>query len=1438
MKTNKNIIYIAASVLFSVSLQAQPIIPNNTTAPQLPLPPVPAAYNANMPVNIVRTWEARKTVTDTSSTSLNNNTNFKTASAYFDGLGRPIQTIVKGNSYDGTKDIVSMNLYDEYGRETKQYLPYAPAGGSNGKFRLTPFAEQQSYYHTNYQDQTPFSKTEIEASPLARPLKALAPGNSWAGANRGVQTDFMVNTQNDDVRKTTIGYNTGAMPVFGAAYPAGQIIKTITIDEQGKQVVEYKDKNGQVLLKKVQEADVPGNSYAGWLSTVYVYDDFGRLRFVVQPKGVEWLLANSWDFLKQDSNEVVNELCFVYEYDNDGRVIYKKVPGAAAVYMCYDQRDRLVYVQDGLLRNAGQWQLTFYDELNRPVSTALYTTSQTRSQLQAGLDILGGTNPTLSESSLTRLTYTYYDEYTMPGTATFNNTYKVIAQNNQNPGDEAPDNLNPAQLTRGMVTGVKTRVLGTNTFITVTTHYDTKGRPVQTTATNIKGGTDITTNTYSYTGKLLSNYTIHNNPASVMAGTQTIEVFTRNTYNNDYLLKTEKKIANAGQNVANIPWQRITEIQYDDMGKPKKKWMGKPESNFYVNMDYNIRGWLTGINKQAQQNLENGNIGSTTFYDAIFSEVLHYDYGYNKQYFNGNIAGIKWANASDKQARSYGYEYDNLNRLKKADFNQRYDLLWNKTAGIDYSLTNMAYDANGNILNLAQKALKLNTSSEVDNLLYHYLPNSNKLMKAVETAPGSTPPGAVIGLGDFKDGTNTGDDYAYDINGSMVQDNNKNIGNIQYNHLNLPVNIAVTGKGVIEYVYDAGGNKLQKKVTEGTKITITDYLSGFVYENNELRFVGHEEGRIRYTKKYFIGGDSAFVWAYDYFYKDHLGNIRAVVTEQKDTSRYMATFETAKRENEKALFNRIEETAFPIALVSNYPADPTTEPNQYTSRLNAPERKTGASVTLKVMAGDKVDLGVKYWYPEYLDMKETEPTGVEDILSTLIGSLSGNASGLSGGKATAGELAQQSIIPAAINSFLLTQNGQPNVPGKPKAFLNWILVDEQFKFVPQGSGFLRVSGYGAAIQILASSGIQMPKSGYLFVYLSNQTKGENVFFDNLVVQHQTGPLSETTDYTPWGLSMKMLESKAFGRLDNKLKYNGKEEQRKEFADGSGLEWLDYGARMYDNQLGRWFAIDPLANVMRRWSPYTFCFNNPVRFIDPDGMQPGDTIRVGSDGKINISHEAVTVTAVSNKVKKKSVDASLASQANFGLVGLTSAMAMGARNGATFGPGGLILGAATGLVIYGLTLPSVTELYNMADLKEKLLDKAKEIVAAFEAGVLDELINLPYPQTHGLYEITALFDGDYPYLKSSFWRPFPVMNKIKISAGGTWKYGTTLKSNIYQDLGILSKDARYKSGSLEIGLRGRFILRGNSFAIAFAEKYYIAKYVLEHGDLPPGNRMFR
>jgi len=106
---------------------------------------------------------------------------------------------------------------------------------------------------------------------------------------------------------------------------------------------------------------------------------------------------------------------------------------------------------------------------------------------------------------------------------------------------------------------------------------------------------------------------------------------------------------------------------------------------------------------------------------------------------------------------------------------------------------------------------------------------------------------------------------------------------------------------------------------------------------------------------------------------------------------------------------------------------------------------------------------------------------------------------------------------------------------------------------------------------------------------------------------------DATSYYPFGLTMKVIGKEGSDGLKNKFKYNGKEEQRKEFSDGSGLEYLDFGARMYDMQIGRWGVIDSHSVNYSSYSPYAYVGNMPLLLVDPDGR---DWYYHSKDGRAN------------------------------------------------------------------------------------------------------------------------------------------------------------------------------------------------------------------------------
>jgi RHS repeat-associated protein len=478
-----------------------------------------------------------------------------------------------------------------------------------------------------------------------------------------------------------------------------------------------------------------------------------------------------------------------------------------------------------------------------------------------------------------------------------------------------------------------------------------------------------------------------------------------------------------------------------------------------------------------------------------------------------------------------------------------------------------------------------------------------------------------------------------------VLDNNKGIGTMHYNYLNLQDSIVMTGKGYIKYVFDATGSRLQKTTIDSVanKATITTYIGGFVYQRtttpplggggtDTLQFVSHAEGRARWAFHKYTTGATAYKFEYDFFEKDHLGNTRTVLTQQKDTANYLASMEAAYRTTESQLFANIAASCYSRSLISGYPTDNTTVPNDSVARLNGSGQKSGPSLLLKVMSGDVLQMAVKSFYKTGTNSAQT--SSFSDILNSLANGIVTTTGGAHG---TVSNLTQSgSTVYTGLNSFIT--NSDPNTgTSYPKAYLNWIFLDDQFNYVSALSGAIPAASStypaGTLNTVAPGSALNINKNGYLYIWVSNETQNWDVFFDNLSVQHRQGPLLEESHYYPFGLAMQGISDKALKTqyAENKLKYNGGSElQNKEFSDGSGLELYETSFRSYDPQLGRFWQTDPLADIYSSLSPYQFAGNDPIAHNDVTGaiighsedaqakiMAAYDGAGMGSNGGVNL-----------------------------------------------------------------------------------------------------------------------------------------------------------------------------------------------------------------------------
>jgi RHS repeat-associated protein len=1280
--------------------------------------------------------------------------------SYLDGLGRSLEKVSREvatpASQNGTwGDLVQFAKYDALGRQPLKYLPYTTITES-GKYKSSPQTEQSQYYAATYNETSAFSSIIFDNSPLNRVKNIKESGTAWA-ASTGSSADYSVNTLSDNVQNFRADYTQGNPPINLGTCAAGTLYKLSYTDVNGKQVVEFSNTSGQLILKKIQLDDIPSAAHAGWICTYSIYDDFGLLRYQLQPEAVKYLDANNWSFAGTNGQTVLNEQCFLYNYDDKGRTIWKKAPGAQPLRMLYDIRDRVVFMQDGNQSALAtpQWTANLYDELDRPVLTTLYNTGKTIAALQTdinnavtissfttstsatpirdlavnnrsigttsytatnSIDFLSNfssedgaefvaqidasaTSPSVDITSTvlnnpissadlgntavtTILKYLFYDNYSFNKAKAFDNSFTNNTAYSSSDPNVLP--IAASKRTWNLPTGSMTRVLGTNAFLSATSYFDEKGNAIQSLEENIKSGTDITTMQYHFDGRLLSTSLNHSAPGTDFVGFVTL---------NKFLFDKIGRVTALQKQIGANSLKTISSFDYDDIGRVKTKHLDPDYNNpnsgqadlESLNYNFNIHNQIIGINKDYALKAP----ASYNKWNHFFGMYLGFDNRdntFSQSQLNGQVGGILWNTQGDDAQRKYEYTYDNAGRLTNAVFNEQQHPGDGWSNGkMDFSVSGaggkITYDLNGNLLTMLQKGVVPGTAAPitVDDLHYTYAAYSNKLQSVTDQMTLTSSNGL---FGDFKDGSNgAAPDYVYDANGNLVIDLNKNAkdlnnlvgaNGISYNFLDKPDQIRIAGKGTIKVVYDADGEKLQRVFIPETagNTTITTYIGGFVYQETgamtinspapfagtspSLAYINFEEGRIRVMQPFsqsngldgiaesgniLLSGGKMGV--YDYFIMDYQRNVRMILTEETHTAANTATMEFSRSAAEDPVFgqtganNEVEATRFPTPGGWQ-----SVNSSASVSRLgNLSGHNIGPNTLQKVMAGDKITASVQYYFDN--PGSGSNPNFATNLLNSLSQAIIGSATASQTIHSNVANITNQlNAAPAFLNAVQPTGSGGTT----PQAYLTILFFDERFNFIAAEDGGVAQQQvqptWSAGNQILGLTDIKAPKNGYAFAYVSNRSD-QNVYFDNMLVGTTAGNIIEENHYYAFGLKISGISSRKLGdanegKLKNPYQYNGKE-MLDEDAD---LNWLDYGFRSYDPQIGRFMQLDPLTDFYADLTPYQYSSNDPITNIDLDGLEGVKVVgQIGEEafrGGVATTLQDVVVTAVikSSKVTAK------------------------------------------------------------------------------------------------------------------------------------------------------------------------------------------------------------
>lgn len=825
------------------------------------LPAVTFAQTATENFTLTKTY---KTPTKTPVTNISDIDKLNTTIQYMDGLGRTKQQVMVRGSGD-QKDMIVHFDYDQYSRRDKDFLPYVSTY-TDGRINATADQATDTYYLNKYGSDlnisapNPFSQKAFDGSPLNRVLKQASPGYDWRiGGGHEIEFDYQTNVLGE-VKLYKVNLNSDYTPSLSGGvdfYSPGELIKTVTKNEnhdgsntKNHTVEEFKNLHGQIILKREFNNNQAHDTY-------YVYDEFGNLTYVLPPKAEAHIVI--------PDPAKLNELVYQYKYDHRNRLIEKKLPGKGWEYIIYNRLDQPILTQDAIQRLNNEWLFTKYDAFGREVYAGLYIDNRDRITLQqvaishnVQFEMIGG-----SIHGYTNLAFPLIGNHQNIYIVNYFDDYSFGMHGISVPSEVTSNNV------KGLATGSKVRVLDNTAnepWSVTVIGYDAKGRNNYIANKNeYLNTTDIIKSTLDFTGKVVQTTTTHskNNQQPII----TIDQF---TYDHGDRLIGHTQSINGGAS------QTIVQNAYDELGQLQVKHVGNGGLQ-QINYAYNIRGWLKRINHDSLNDNDLFNFG--LWYNDVPNQ--------NKRLFNGNISGLYWnTESADNSKKQYEFSYDELNRLIEAESN---DII----GGIGkYNLNTISYDKNGNILNLQRNGQSTENPNAgnvahwglMDNLVYTY-DAGNRLLKVTDNGE------ADYG---FKDGSNLGNDYTYDVNGNMLTDQNKGITDINYNFLNLPTLVTIDGKS-IEYVYDATGSKVRKIIDNNVT---TDYAGNYIYENNTLQFFTHPEGYVTANYQIERDGNPGLLLGFSYVfqYKDHLGNVRLSYSDT-DQNQFISQNEIIEESN-------------------------------------------------------------------------------------------------------------------------------------------------------------------------------------------------------------------------------------------------------------------------------------------------------------------------------------------------------------------------------------------------------------------------------------------------------------------------------------------------------------------------------------------------------------